>query len=390
MATDLACSFTEHFSSIQDPRTRPVDHPLHDILFLAVCATIAGADGPTDIEEFGHAHLDWLRRFIPLINGIPSHDTISRLFILIKPKAFQQAFLNWIETFSFQEDQAGEFRFVPIDGKTLRGSGTQEHRPLHSVSAWSSANGVSLGQVAVDQKSNEIKAIPELLRMLELRGALVTIDAMGCQKAIAKDIVQDGGEYILAVKQNQPTLHAALETFFEAAVEKDFEDCGCRVHETEETSRGRQETRQFVVSPLPEIMTEFKKEWRGLNSIGRAMSMVERDGKVTIEVRYYILSIPPKVKTFSTAVRGHWSIENSLHWVLDVVFKEDASQIRIGHGPENFGFLRRFVISLLRQDTSEGSLRRKRKRAAWNTDFLQKVLKNHLGFDAMALAGEEG
>lgn len=375
MATDLAGSFTDHFSSIQDPRIRPVEHPLHDILFLAVCATIAGADGPTDIEEFGHAHLDWLRRFIPLTNGIPSHDTISRLFMLIKPQAFQRAFLSWIETFHIKEDQAGEFRFVPIDGKTLRGSGTQEHRPLHSVSAWASANGVSLGQVAVDKKSNEIKAIPELLRMLELRGTLVTIDAMGCQKEIAKDIVQDGGDYVLAVKQNQPTLHAALETFFDDAVENDFEEGGCRVHETEEVSRGRQETRQFVVAPLPEKMTEFKKEWRGLCSIGRAMSMVECDGKVTVEVRYYILSTSPKVKAFATAVRGHWSIENSLHWVLDVVFNEDASQIRMGHGPENFGFLRRFVISLLKQDTSEGSLRRKRKRAAWDTDFLQKVLQ---------------
>jgi len=375
MSTDLACSFAEHFVSIRDPRTRPVDHLVYDILFLAVCGTIAGADGPSDIEEFGNTHLRWLRRFIPLSNGILSHDTISRLFALIKPKAFQQAFLSWIESLNIEEDPSAEFRFVPIDGKTLRGSGTQEQRPLHSVSAWASANGVSLGQVAVDRKSNEIKAIPELLRMLELRGALVTIDAMGCQKQIAKDIVQDGGDYVLAVKENQPTLHAALESFFDKAVEKDFEEEQCRVHETNEVSRGRQETRQFVTAPLPASMAEFKKDWRGLQSIGRAMSMIERDGIVTAEVRYYILSTPPKVKAFATAVRGHWSIENSLHWVLDVVFQEDASQIRIGHGPENFGFLRRFVISLLKQDTSEGSLRRKRKRAAWDTNFLEKVLK---------------
>ena len=375
MATNLAGAFNDHFSSIQDPRTRPVDYPLHDILFLAVCATIAGADGPTDIEEFGHAHLPWLRRFIPLTHGIPSHDTISRIFLLIKPQAFQRAFLGWIETFRVAEDQASEFRFVPIDGKTLRGSGTQEFRPLHSVSAWASQQGVTLGQKVVDKKSNEIKAIPDLLKMLELRGALVTIDAMGCQKEIAKNIVQDGGEYVLAVKENQPNFHAALEEFFDEAMEHDFEENGCRVHETNEVSRGRQETRQFVTAPLPEKMTKFKKQWCGLCSIGRAMSLVERDGKETIEVRYYILSIPPKVKVFAGAVRGHWSIENSLHWVLDVVFHEDASQIRMGHGPENFGFLRRFVISLLKQDTSEGSLRRKRKRAAWDTDFLQKVLK---------------
>jgi predicted transposase YbfD/YdcC len=375
MATDLACSFTEHFSSIQDPRTRPVEHLLHDILFLSVCATIAGADGPSDIEEFGVTHLEWLRRYVPMENGVPSHDTIGRIFALIKPKEFQEAFLSWIDTFTLDEAQPGESRLVPIDGKTLRGSGTNELSPLHAVSAWASAIGVTLGQVAVDKKSNEIKAIPELLRMLELRGAIVTIDAMGCQKEIAKDIVQDGGDYILAVKENQPKLHAALESFFDDAVENDFETGGCRVHETQEKSRGREETRQFVTAPLPEEMTEFKKEWRGLDSIGRAMTMVERDGEMTADVRYYILSIPPKVKTFAAAVRGHWSIENSLHWVLDVTFKEDASQIRIGYGPENFGFLRRFVISLLRQDTSEGSLRRKRKRAGWDTNFLEKVLK---------------
>jgi len=284
--------------------------------------------------------------------------------------------LNWIGSFNLSDDGENGLRLIPIDGKTLRGSGTKEHSPLHLVSAWACQDGLLLGQVAVNNKSNEITAIPELLRMIELRGAVVTIDAMGCQKEIAKDIVQDGGEYVLAVKNNQPKLHDALEAFFDEALENDFEQDGCRRHETSEVSRGREETRQFVVAPIPESMTAFKKHWRGLRSVGRALSMVECDGKVTAEVRYYILSTEPKVKQFANAVRKHWSIENGLHWVLDVVFNEDASQIEVGHGPENFGFLRRFVISLLKRDTSEGSLRRKRKRAAWDIDFLESVLKN--------------
>jgi len=376
MSINVAHSFEHHFSEVQDPRTRPVDYPLFDILFLSVCATIAGADGPSDIEEFGFDQLPWLRRFIPLENGVPSHDTISRVLALIKPKEFQQAFLSWIGSFKLLDDNDAQLRLIPIDGKTLRGSGADDHPPLHLVSAWASQDGLSLGQVAVDKKSNEITAIPELLKMLELRGALVTIDAMGCQKDIAKSIIQDGGEYVLAVKNNQPKLYAALESFFDEALEKDFEEDGCRRHETNEMSRGREENRQYVVAPVPSKMATLKSQWPGLHSIGRALSMVERDCKVTAEVRYYILSTEPKVKQFANAVRSHWSIENSLHWVLDVVFHEDASQIEVGHGPANFGFLRRFVISLLKRDTSEGSLRRKRKRAAWNTGFLENVLRN--------------
>ena len=371
----LAETFREYFGAIEDPRVRDGDHDLFDVLFLSVCATIAGADGPSDIEDFGHDQLSWLRKFIRLRNGVPSHDTIGRLLSLIKPMEFQEAFLGWIASFKMVTQEDDQLTLIPIDGKTLRNSGTDSNKPLHLVSAWATEHGLSLGQVAVDQKSNEITAIPKLLQMLELRGSLVTIDAMGCQKEIAKQIVQDGGDYCLAVKENQPKLHDAIATFFDDAGENDFSKNDCDCWATDEVSRGRTEHRGYVVSPVTDEMSKTFKGWKGLESIGRTISMVERDGKETVETRYYILSNALSAKQFGRAVRCHWGIE-SMHWILDVTFNEDASQITKGHGPENFGFLRRFVISLLKRDTSKGSLRLKRKRAGWNTDFLEQVLKN--------------
>jgi len=379
MACTLTRSFHQHFSVVDDPRiNRSKCHLLTDILFLAVCATIAGADGPSDIADFGRQQIQWLRKFIALSNGIPSHDTIGRVFSLIKPLQFQQAFLAWIETLMPDDVDGNALRLVPIDGKTLRGSlhRNEEQKPLHLVSAWATNCGLSLGQVAVDDKSNEITAIPKLLEMLELTGAIVTIDAMGCQKDIAKKIVDKEADFVLAVKDNQPNLREAIETSFVEIDNQDSENTGSRHYATQEKSRGRNEERDYVIAPVPKEMFALKTEWKGLRTIGRVIAKVERDGKQSEEVRYFISSLPPKVKQFAEAVRGHWGIENSLHWVLDVVFGEDASAIHIGHAPENFGFLRRFVISLLKRDTSEGSLRRKRKRAAWSTSFLEKVLRN--------------
>ena len=376
MASQLFDSFLGHFDGVDDPRTRESPHPIYELLFLAVCATIAGADGPSDIADFGVQQELWLRKHIELPNGIPSHDTIGRLFSLIKPRQFQEAFLSWIGTFQFAEKAEGDLELIAIDGKTERGSRTATKNALHSVSAWASHQGLTLGQVAVDRKSNEITAIPELLKMLELRGTVVTIDAMGTQKDIARAIVSDGGEYCLAVKENQPKLHAAIEEFFDQAIEDDFEFNGCRVHETYDRSRGRDEHRQYVTAPLPEGMSEFKKDWPKLTSIGRCLTTTTQcDGQETYEVRYYILSTEPKVRSFATYVRGHWGIE-SMHWILDVVFLSDKSRIHLGHATENFGFLRRFVISLLKRDTSKGSLRSKRKKAGWNTTFLEQILKN--------------
>jgi predicted transposase YbfD/YdcC len=347
-----------------------------DILFLSVCATIAGADGPSDIEDFGKQQIQWLRKFIVLPNGIPSHDTIGRVFSLIEPGQFQQAFLSWIETLIPNDGDGGALRLLPIDGKTLRGSHhrNNELKPLHLVSVWATNCGLSLGQVAVDDKSNEITAIPKLLEMLELAGAIVTIDAMGCQKEIAKKVIDKGGDFVFAVKDNQPTLREAVEASFVKADAQDSDITGSRHFATQEKSHGRNEERDYVIAPIPEDMLAFKSEWKGLRTIGRVIAKVERDGKTSEEVRYFIASLPSKVKQFAGAVRGHWGIENGLHWVLDVVFGEDASAIHVGHAPENFGFLRRFVVSLLKRDTSKGSLRGKRKRAGWSTSFLEKVL----------------
>jgi len=369
--------FVDHFSKVEEPRIeRSSIHGLIDILFVSVAGTIAGCDGPSDIACFAKTQLAWCRKFVKLKNGVPSHDTIGRVVSLIKPQQFQKAFLDWVATLAADDDSSGP-KFVPIDGKTLRGSGGAKHRnnPLHVVSAWATQQGMTLGQVAVDSKSNEITAIPKLLEMLELKGAIVSIDAMGCQKEIAKQIVDGGGDYVLAVKDNQPKLAEAISSFFlERHENEDLQEYGCRQHQTVERARGQVESRHYIVAPIPETLKEFSRRWKGLQSIGQAMTITTApDGKETSEVRYYISSRAPRVKEFGKSVRGHWAIE-SMHWILDVVFDEDSSRLRNGDSTENFGFLRKFVLSLLKRDTSRGSLKRKRKKAAWSTDFLEKLL----------------
>ena len=376
MTATLSLDFTSHFYDVEDPRIdRGKVHQLIDILFISVAGTIAGCDGPSDIAEFARTQLSWCRRFVSLENGVPAHDTIGRVLSLIKPQEFQNAFVDWIASFANDSDD-GEPRFIPIDGKTLRGSCGAKHRskPLHLVSAWATQQGMTLGQVAVDTKSNEITAIPKLLEMLELKGAIISIDALGCQREVAKKIVNGGGDYVLAAKDNQPQLCEAIGAFFlERHEQSDFHDFGCRQLTTQERSRGRQETRHYLIAPLPESMMGFRRDWKGLKSIGQVITSTQCKGKETFDVRYYISSREPKVKEFAKSTRGHWSIE-SMHWILDVVFDEDASRIRNGDGTENFGFLRKFVLSLLKRDTSRGSLKGKRKRAAWSTDFLEMLL----------------
>ena len=370
-------AFTCPFAAVEDPRIeRSKQHELVDILFICVAATIAGCDGPTEIVDFTSQKITWFRKFIRLENGVPSHDTVGRVLSLIKPDQFQKAFLDWISSLVDERDDEGQPRFVPIDGKTLRGSRGAKHRlgPLHLVSAWATEQGLTLGQVAVDSKSNEITAIPKLLEMLELSGALVTIDAMGCQREIAKKIVDGGGDYALAVKDNQPALRAAIESFFEDRHEQDdFAEYGCRRHQTTERSRGRVEERYYTIAPVPQTMKSFCRVWKNLKSIGQVLTVTGHGDQQTSDVRYYISSRDPKVQEFASSVRKHWSIE-SMHWILDVVFREDASRIRNGDGTENFAFLRKFVIGLLKRDTSRGSLKGKRKRAGWSTIFLEKLL----------------
>ena len=377
MFADAVVSFEECFEDVQDPRVvGRSTHSLHTILFIAVAATIAGADGPEDMAKFARRKREWLKRFVDVARGIPSHDTIGRVLGLIKPKQFQDAFLHWISSLSSLRDRDGQPIFIPIDGKTMRGSYTNADKSdmLHIVSAWASQQGVTLGQVAVDSKSNEITAIPQLLEMLELQGAIVSIDAMGCQREIAAKIVDGGGDYVLMVKGNQPSLLQAIEASFAEADAVPATKKKARHRTTKEKSRGRLETRDYTIMPLPESMSSFGKKFAKLTSIGRVVREVQRDGKSTSETSYYIGSIDAKVGVFSDSTRSHWSIENSLHWVMDVVFGEDRSRIRIGHAAENMSFLRRFVTTLLKRDTSKSSLKQKRKEAAWDTAFLEKLL----------------
>lgn len=367
-------SFESCFEKVDDPRiVNRCDHSLHSILFIAVAATIAGADGPEDMEVFAHRKSSWLKRYIDLAGGIPSHDTIGRVLGLIKPKQFQEAFLAWISSLPTLHDSDGKTIFVPIDGKTMRGSYSDDNKSdmLHIVSAWATEQGMTLGQVAVDSKSNEITAIPDLLEMLELSGTIISIDAMGCQRAIASKIISGGGDYVLMVKKNQPKLLEAVECAFE---ESNLKAAKSRTRTTTEKSRGRLERREYTIMKAPTSMKPLMSKWTGLQSIGRVIRTVERDGKVTRETSYYICSIAAVVSVFMTSIRSHWGIENSLHWVMDVVFHEDRSRVRKNHAAENLSFLRRFVISLLRRDTSKTSLKQKRKEAAWDTTFLENLL----------------
>ena len=373
----VSLDFVDHFSSVEEPRMdRTKRHSLIDILFVCVAGTIAGCDGPSDIASFAKTQLTWCRKFVEFKNGVPSHDTIGRVISLLKPDQFQKAFLDWVAGLASDQESDGP-NFVPIDGKTLRGSGGAKHRdnPLHVVSAWATKQGMTLGQVAVDSKSNEITAIPKLLEMLELKGAIISIDAMGCQKAIAKQIVDGGGDYVLALKDNHPKLCEAVNRFFlERHENGDFHEYGCRQHQTVERARGKVETRFYMVASIPDSMSSVTRGWKGLKSIGQAITTsTAKDGTETSEVRYFINSVAPKVKLFAGATRGHWGIE-SMHWILDVVFKEDQSRLRNGESTQNFGFLRKFVIGLLKRDTSKGSLVGKRKKAAWSTDFLENLL----------------
>jgi predicted transposase YbfD/YdcC len=380
MVTDSTVSFEDCFEKVDEPRVLGrTTHSLQSILFIVVAATIAGADGPEDMAKFAKRKRDWLERFIDLSRGVPSHDTIGRVLGLIKPKQFQDAFLDWVSSLSSLQGEDGKPIFVPIDGKTMRGSYTNADKSdmLHIVSAWASEQGITLGQVAVDSKSNEITAIPQLLEMLELHGAIVSIDAMGCQREIAAKIVQGGGDYVLQVKGNQPTLLEAIEASFDEADEArkaTATTTTTRRRTTREKSRGRLEARHYTIMPLPKSMSTFSDKWLKLTSIGRVVREVERNGNQTIETSYYICSIAAKVGLFSESARKHWSIENGLHWVMDVVFGEDRSRIREGHAAENVSFLRRFVTTLLKQDTSKSSLKQKRKEAAWDISFLEKLL----------------
>jgi predicted transposase YbfD/YdcC len=370
--------FARHFVKITDPRlNRTKRHGLLDVIILALCATLGGANGWADIERFGKAKRAFFRQFLRLPNGIPSHDTFGRVFARLDPAALLVCIQDWLAALGHAVNQ----EVVAIDGKTLRGSfdTAAGQNPLHLVSAWATEARLVLGQVAVDATSNEITAIPQLLELLDLRGCIVTIDAIGCQKEIATAIRTQQADYVLTIKDNQPTLHQAVHEAFIAHADADFTDPTLRRLKKVERGHGREETREYFIAAAPTDLTGAG-EWKDLRSIGLVMRTREVDGDISEEVVYYLSSLPPKVKTFAKAVREHWGIENRLHWSLDVTFAEDQSRVRKDHGPANLGMLRRLALSILQRDTSsKDSLRGKRLSAGWDEDRLLKLLAAFCG-----------
>jgi predicted transposase YbfD/YdcC len=365
--------FTPFFANLTDPRVdRSKRHALLDIIILAVCATLGNADGWVDIECFANAKIDFFRTFLELPHGIPSHDTFGRVFARLDPAALMACIQQWLDALG--TTVAGEV--VAIDGKTLRGSfdTATSKNPLHLVSAWACQARLTLGQVAVEAKSNEITAIPVLLELLDLTGCIVTIDAMGCQKEIAAAIRGRDADYVLAVKENQPSLYEAIHQAFMAHADEDFTDPDLRRLKTVQRGHGRDEIREYYIAPAPEALRALWKDVRSIGMVCRSRTRVVT-GDETDEVVYYLSSLPPKVKQFAHAVRGHWGIENRLHWCLDVIFAEDNSRVRKDHSPLNLSMIRRLVLALLRKDTSlKNSLRGKRLRAGWDEDVLRQLL----------------
>jgi predicted transposase YbfD/YdcC len=376
---DQELSLAHHFAGLTDPRVdRTKLHGLLDIVTIAICAVVAGADSWDHIEQFARAKHAWLKSFLSLPNGVPSHDTIARVFARLDPDQFQRCFLGWIGALQ----EATDRRVIAIDGKTLRRSfdRAKGKSALHLVHAWATANHLLLGQVAVDEKSNEITAIPELLKVLELSGAIVTIDAMGCQKEIARTIRDEGADYLLALKANHEHLYEQVKAFWEEAYRRGFK--GYEVmsyHRQWNEGHGRFEARRcWATSDLSWLVG--RGEWEGLRSVVFVESERFVGESLAVEERYYLSSLPADAELLNEAARSHWAVENSLHWVLDVTFHEDASRIRKENAPENFGLLRRLALCLLKRDrSSKGSIKGKRLRASWDEDYLLQVLCGNAG-----------
>ena len=372
MPKRLSARIQDHFVELSDPRRRKVIYPLINIVTIAICAVICGADDFVSIAEYGRKKRKWLAQFLDLRNGIPSHDRFNAILGAIKPAEFEACLLSWIT--ALHEITAGQI--VAIDGKTLRRSfdAASSKSAIHMVSAWATANQISLGQVIVDQKSNEITAIPQLLKILELSGCLVTIDAMGCQTEIAQAILDAKGDYVLAVKSNQRTLHDGLAWFFCYHGAFDYAHMPVGRHKTHEEGHGRQETRSYFVCDIPDDLPD-RHRWPKLSAIGMATSDTVRNGKHCYEQRYYILSKKLSARRFAAAVRSHWSIENRLHWQLDVTFQEDQSRLRRGHADANFSILRRTALSLLKNNHAiKVGVKNKRLAAGWDDSYLEQIL----------------
>jgi predicted transposase YbfD/YdcC len=365
-----------HFQELEDPRsTINQRHPLASVLVIALLAVLAGAGGPTAIARWAALKEELLARVLDLPNGVPRKDVFRRVLMALKPAAFQACFASRLRSLRAEavaETGVGQ-PTLAVDGKTARRSHDRDNGlgALHSVSVWASEYGLSLGQVACAEKSNEITAIPELLRLVDIRGAIITIDAMGTQKAIAEQIITGGADYVLALKGNQEALHQAVISYIDEQLEGDLADA--QEHVTKEKGHGREEVRTYLQLPAPKGLPGFML-WEELKSIGVTTSCCLRDGKEAVELRYYISSLGVDVKRFARAVRGHWSIENGCHWVLDMTFREDESRVREKHLRENFAWLNRFALSLLKQHPGRQSLVMKRRSCGWSDAFLMEVV----------------
>jgi predicted transposase YbfD/YdcC len=378
MIADRDLSLAHHFAELTDPRIdRSRLHELLDIVAIAICAVVAGADSWDDIEDFGKAKHDWLKTFLDLPNGIPCHDTFRRLFERLDPAEFRKGFLGWIEALR----EATERQVIAIDGKTLRRSfdRAKGKSALHLVHAWAAANHLLLGQVAVDGKSNEITAIPRLLKMLSISGAIVTIDAMGCQKEIARTIRGREADYILALKANHERLFEQVVAFWDGTCPRLMGGPDIGYHRAWSEGHGRDEFRRcWATSDLSWL--EGREEWEGLKSVVLIESERFIGDSLSVETRYYLSSLPNDARLLNEAVRSHWGVENSLHWVLDVTFNEDRSRIRKEDAPENFGLLRRLALCLLKEESSsKRGIKGKRLRASWDEGYLQRVLCGNAG-----------
>jgi predicted transposase YbfD/YdcC len=375
-------SLVAHFAPMPDPRiNRRRDHDLIDILVIAVCTLLCAGETFNDMEDFGKAKHDWFRTFLNLPNGIPSHDTFNRVFAALDPKEFLDCFLRWTQSLRAAVPQ----EIVALDGKALRRALNKDQSVKYIVSAWAESNSLVLGQLKVADKSNEITAVPELLRVLELSGCLVTIDAMGCQKKIAKEIIEADADYVLALKGNQETVHEEVRSFLDAALleQQTPRLPGAKLSqgaatlaslETVEKDHGRLEIRRYYQSDQLDWFADQLK-WEGLKSVGMVESIREVDGKTTVERRYYLASLPLAVETFARAVRSHWGVENKVHWIMDVCFREDQSRARAGYAAENLATLRRLALNLLkRENTKKRGIRGKQLNAGWDHAYLLRLL----------------